>query len=71
MTPMDVVEYYGSIKNAAEKLGLTVDSIYKWFDAKCVPPLRQSDIEVRTAYSLKSDFTLRRLSSPSRSESEN
>ncbi|MFQ0525002.1 helix-turn-helix domain-containing protein [Klebsiella quasipneumoniae] len=27
-----------------------------------MPPLRQSDIEVRTAYKLKSDFTVKRVS---------
>ncbi|HHQ5858227.1 TPA: Cro/CI family transcriptional regulator [Enterobacter hormaechei subsp. hoffmannii] len=26
-----------------------------------IPPLRQSDIEVRTAYKLKSDFTSQRM----------
>ena len=32
MTKRDVIEYYGSVKKAAEALQLTIYAIYKWPD---------------------------------------
>ncbi|HHU8887843.1 TPA: Cro/CI family transcriptional regulator, partial [Escherichia coli] len=42
-------------------VGVTPGAVYQWLTAGEIPSLRQSDIEVRTAYKLKSDFTTRRV----------
>ncbi|WP_237387316.1 Cro/CI family transcriptional regulator [Xenorhabdus sp. Sc-CR9] len=61
MKPNDLIIYYGDVVRAARALDVTTGAIYQWLDSGTIPKLRQSDIEVRTAYQLKSDFTLNRL----------
>ncbi|CDG88117.1 Cro/CI family transcriptional regulator [Xenorhabdus bovienii] len=61
MKPYDLIAYYGDAIRAAKYLGVTPGAIYQWMQSGTIPALRQSDIEVRTGYQLKSDFTMKRL----------
>ncbi|WP_275387319.1 Cro/CI family transcriptional regulator [Xenorhabdus bovienii] len=61
MKPYDLIAYYGDVTRAAKSLGVTPGAIYQWLESGTIPKLRQSDIEVRTGYQLKSDFTMKRL----------
>ncbi|MFO5701734.1 Cro/CI family transcriptional regulator [Klebsiella pneumoniae] len=54
--------HFGDVEKAAAGVGVTPGAVYQWLAAGEIPPLRQSDIEVRTAYKLKSDFTVKRVS---------
>lgn len=60
MKPDDVLDHYGSVDKAAEELGVSIGAIYQWRTAGTIPPLRQSDIEVRSGYLLLSDYTKQR-----------
>ena len=59
MKPEELIRHFGSVEKAAA--GVTPGAVYQWLTAGEIPSLRQSDIEVRTAYKLKSDFTTRRV----------
>ncbi|EBX0279843.1 hypothetical protein ZM01_003921 [Salmonella enterica subsp. enterica serovar Oranienburg] len=61
MKPEELIRHFGDVEKAAEGVGVTPCAVYQWLAAGVIPPLRQSDIEVRTAYQLKSDFTARRV----------
>lgn len=61
MKPEELVRHFGDVEKAAEGVGVTPGAVYQWLQAGEIPPLRQSDIEVRTAYKLKSDFTSQRM----------
>ncbi|BBM28172.1 MULTISPECIES: Cro/CI family transcriptional regulator [Enterobacter cloacae complex] len=62
MKPEELVRHFGDdVAKAAEGVGVTPGAVYQWLQAGEIPPLRQSDIEVRTAYKLKSDFTSQRM----------
>ncbi|HBX3583914.1 TPA: Cro/Cl family transcriptional regulator [Klebsiella pneumoniae] len=62
MKPEELIRHFGDVEKAAEGVGVTPGAVYQWLAAGEIPPLRQSDIEVRTAYKLKSDFTVKRVS---------
>ncbi|WP_112039499.1 Cro/CI family transcriptional regulator [Escherichia coli] len=61
MKPEELIRHFGSVEKAAAGVGVTLGAVYQWLTAGEIPSLRQSDIEVRTAYKLKSDFTTRRV----------
>ncbi|AAC19071.1 TPA: Cro/Cl family transcriptional regulator [Enterobacter hormaechei subsp. hoffmannii] len=61
MKPEELVRHFGDVEKAAVGVGVTPGAVYQWLQAGEIPPLRQSDIEVRTAYKLKSDFTSQRM----------
>ena len=61
MKPEELIRHFGSVEKAAAGVGVTPGAVYQWLTAGEIPSLRQSDIEVRTAYKLKSDFTTRRV----------
>ena len=62
MKPEELVRHFGDdVAKAAAGVGVTPGAVYQWLAAGEIPPLRQSDIEVRTAYKLKSDFTYQRI----------
>ncbi|WP_338318265.1 Cro/CI family transcriptional regulator [Escherichia coli] len=61
MKPEELIRHFGSVEKAAAGVGVTPSAVYQWLTAGEIPSLRQSDIEVRTAYKLKSDFTTRRV----------
>lgn len=61
MKPEELIRHFGDVE-AAAGVGVTPGAVYQWLAAGEIPPLRQSDIEVRTAYKLKSDFTVKRVS---------
>ncbi|HCN4361632.1 TPA: hypothetical protein N6U10_003651 [Escherichia coli] len=63
MKPEELIRHFGSVEKAAAAagVGVTPGAVYQWLTAGEIPSLRQSDIEVRTAYKLKSDFTTRRV----------
>lgn len=61
MDMKELIQHFGSVSDAADALEVSVQAVYQWEKAGAIPPLRQSDIEVRTAYQLKSDFTARRV----------
>ena len=56
MKPEELIRHFGDVEKAAAGVGVTPGAVGE------IPPLRQSDIEVRTAYKLKSDFTVKRVS---------
>lgn len=61
MKPEELLRYFGGDpKKAAASIGVSLGAIYQWQSAGEIPLMRQSDIEVRTAYKLKSDYTLQR-----------
>ncbi|WP_117096986.1 Cro/CI family transcriptional regulator, partial [Klebsiella pneumoniae] len=60
--PEELIRHFGDVGKAAAGVGVTPGAVYQWLAAGEIPPLRQSDIEVRTAYKLKSDFTVKRVS---------
>lgn len=60
MKPDDLITHFGSVEKAAAAVGVTIGAVYQWIAAGEVPPMRQSDIEVKTAYKLLSDFTIQR-----------
>lgn len=60
MKPDDIITHYKSVENAAANIGVTVGAVYQWLQSGEVPPMRQSDIEVKTGYALLSDFTISR-----------
>ncbi|WP_117250224.1 Cro/CI family transcriptional regulator [Klebsiella pneumoniae] len=62
MKPEELIRHFGDVEKAAAGVGVTPGAVYQWLAAGEIPPLRQSDIEVRTAYKLKSDFTVERVS---------
>ncbi|WP_117066186.1 Cro/CI family transcriptional regulator [Klebsiella pneumoniae] len=62
MKPEELIRHFGDVEKAAVGVGVTPGAVYQWLAAGEIPPLRQSDIEVRTAYKLKSDFTVKRVS---------
>lgn len=62
MKPEELIRHFGDVEKAAAGVGVTPGAVYHWLAAGEIPPLRQSDIEVRTAYKLKSDFTVKRVS---------
>ena len=62
MKPEELIRPFGDVEKAAAGVGVTPGAVYQWLAAGEIPPLRQSDIEVRTAYKLKSDFTVKRVS---------
>ena len=41
MNPNKLVEYWGSVKEAAKALNVTPGAVYQWIDAGRIPPLRQ------------------------------
>ena len=54
MKTQDVIDFFGSRKKAAEKLGIEdVSSFSHW--GECVPVLRQYQIQVITKNKLKAD----------------
>lgn len=55
MTPTDVIRYYGSIRKAADALGIEYATVWNWQKTGKVPPQRQFEIEVRTAGKLQAD----------------
>lgn len=61
MKPDELIRHFGDVEKAAEGVGVTPTAVYQWLQAGKIPRLRQSDIEVRTAYKLKSDFTSQRM----------
>ena len=62
MKPEELVCHFGDdVAKAAEGVGVTPGAVYQWLKVGEIPRLRQSDIEVRTAYKLKSDFTSQRM----------
>lgn len=61
MKPKELVRHFGDVEKAAIGVGVTPGAVYQWLHVGEIPPLRQSDIEVRTAYKLKSDFTSQRM----------
>lgn len=61
MKPEELIRHFGDVEKAAQGVGVTPGAVYQWLAAGDIPPLRQSDIEVRTAYKLKSDFTVHRV----------
>ncbi|HCM8066936.1 TPA: Cro/Cl family transcriptional regulator [Klebsiella pneumoniae] len=62
MKPEELIRHFGDVEKVAAGVGVTPGAVYQWLAAGEIPPLRQSDIEVRTAYKLKSDFTVKRVS---------
>ena len=60
MKPKDLITHFVSVEKAAAAIGVTVGAIYQWLAAGEVPAMRQSDIEVKTAYRLLSNFTKQR-----------
>jgi hypothetical protein len=56
-----LISHFGTPDKAAKGLNVSVQAVYQWMQADQIPVLRQSDIEVRTGYELKSEFTLQRL----------
>ena len=57
MSPQQVVEHFGgSIKTAANNLGVTEMAIRKWIKAGSVPKLRQFELQVRTGGILQVDY---------------
>jgi len=61
MDAKELIQHFGTVSNAATALEVSVQAIYNWEREGAIPPLRQSDIEVRTSYKLKSEFTSNRL----------
>jgi DNA-binding transcriptional regulator YdaS (Cro superfamily) len=62
MKPKDLLSHCGNDHKAAARLaGVTPARVYQWATAEHIPDVRQTYIEVRTSYQLKSDFTLERL----------
>lgn len=61
MEMKELIKHFGTVSKAAIALEISVQAIYQWEKAGEIPRLRQSDIEVRTAYILKSDFTQKRI----------
>lgn len=60
MKPDELISHFGSVKKAALGVGVSLGAVYQWIEAGEIPPMRQSDIEVRTGYKLLSDFTAQR-----------
>lgn len=60
MKPDDLITHYGTVEKAASAVGVTIGAVYQWLQSGEIPPMRQSDIEVRSGYQLLSDFTLQR-----------
>ena len=55
-TPMktqDVIDYFGSVAKAADKLGMTHQAIYAWGDE--VPWTRQAHVQAATKNRIKKD----------------
>lgn len=53
MKAQDVFDYFGSIRAAAEALGMTTQALYAWGDE--VPRTRQSHVEAATKGRIKKD----------------
>lgn len=53
MKTQDVIDYFGSVRNVAEALGLSVQAIYGWGDS--VPRSRWAHIELATKGKVKRD----------------
>jgi DNA-binding transcriptional regulator YdaS (Cro superfamily) len=48
MTPQDVMTHYGTAGRAAEKLGVSVETVYQWSKRGYVPAGRQALIQIAT-----------------------
>ena len=55
MTAKTVVRHFGSVENAASKLGISRAAIYQWIKRKRVPPGRQAQIQIATRGRLRAD----------------
>ncbi len=53
MKTQDVIEYFGSVANAADALGMTHQAIYAWKEE--VPKTRQAHVEMATKGRIKKD----------------
>ncbi|KAA0547791.1 hypothetical protein F0327_25370 [Citrobacter braakii] len=60
MKPDDLINHYGTVEKAASAIGVTIGAVYQWLQSGEIPPMRQSDIEVKSDRQLLSDFTLQR-----------
>ncbi|MHC6285488.1 Cro/CI family transcriptional regulator [Escherichia coli] len=60
--PEELIRHFLAVlEKAAAGVGVTPGAVLPMVNRWKIPSLRQSDIEVRTAYKLKSDFTTRRV----------
>ena len=48
MTPHQVVEFFGSVNNAALRIGVSTQQFYQYIQCGSIPPLRQFKIQVIT-----------------------
>ena len=62
MKPEELIRHFGDVEKAAAGVGVTLARSINGLRLGRFHRLRQSDIEVRTAYKLKSDFTVKRVS---------
>lgn len=57
MKAKDVFDYFGGIRQAAEALGLSTQSLYAW--GEDVPRARQAHVELATKGRIKKDKPVR------------
>lgn len=53
MTTQDIIDFYGSGKNAADALGISRQAVYQWKSRDSIPLARQYEYEVKTGGALK------------------
>ena len=51
----ETIKYYGSIKNLADAIGVSRQTIYLWKDKGAIPYARQAQIELETRGKLKAE----------------
>lgn len=58
MKAQDVFDYFGSLRDAAEALGMTTQALYAW--GEFVPATRQAHVEAATKGRIKKDKPARK-----------
>jgi DNA invertase Pin-like site-specific DNA recombinase len=51
----ETIKYYGSIKNLADAIGVSRQTIYLWKAKDAIPYARQAQIEIETRGKLKAE----------------
>jgi hypothetical protein len=55
MTYLDVIRFYGSVRDIAQATGVSYQAVYKWQETDTIPPVRQYHFETLTEGKLKAD----------------